>query len=184
MEAHSVAKAPERVVTERLVLRRPTAGDAPNVYAYARDPEVTRLLAFPTHRSVADTERFLADCPIRWEKGEEFCWIITLKDADDCIGAIGCRMGTHGPDIGYVLARPYWGRGYMSEAVRAVVEWASALPDVHRVWAYCDVDNAASARVLEKVGMSREGVLRKWSVSPNVSPTPRDCYVYALVRRD
>jgi RimJ/RimL family protein N-acetyltransferase len=53
---------------------------------------------------------------------------------------------------------------------------------VHRVWATCDVDNPRSARVLEKAGLSREAVLRAWGVRPNVSPEPRDMFMYAKVR--
>ena len=53
---------------------------------------------------------------------------------------------------------------------------------IHRVWAVCDVENRGSARVLEKVGMQREAILRKWLVHPNISPIPRDCYCYAIVR--
>jgi RimJ/RimL family protein N-acetyltransferase len=156
--------------------------DAPAVYAYARDPEVTRYLAFPTHQSIAAAEEFLARCAGPWDSGQEFCWLITLKDRDEAIGSIGCRVGGHGADIGYVLAKAHWGRGYMTEAGRAVVAWASARPDIHRVWAFCAVQNAASARVMEKVGMSREGILRKWFVHPNISPEPCDCLVYARVR--
>jgi RimJ/RimL family protein N-acetyltransferase len=69
------------------------------------------------------------------------------------------------------------------EAARAVLEWASTLDGVHRIWATCDVENGASARVLEKIGMAREGLLRRWAVRPNLPATPpRDAYVYSWVR--
>jgi RimJ/RimL family protein N-acetyltransferase len=70
----------------------------------------------------------------------------------------------------------------MTEAARVVVEWALSCPDVYRVWATCDVDNVASARLLEAVGMQREGVLRRWLVHPNVGDAPRDALCYALVK--
>jgi RimJ/RimL family protein N-acetyltransferase len=53
---------------------------------------------------------------------------------------------------------------------------------IFRIWAVCDVDNAASARVMEKAGMQREGVLRRWSVHPNISAEPRDSFCYAIVK--
>jgi RimJ/RimL family protein N-acetyltransferase len=174
--------APETLVTDRLVLRRPRLADAPAVYEYGRDPEVTRFLVFQTHRSVADAEDFLGTCRPRWESGEEYCWVITLGGQDRPIGSIGARVRGHAVDIGYVLARAHWRHGYATEAGRAVVAWAAGLPEVHRVWAVCDVENVASARVLEKLGMSREGVLRRWLVHPNISPVPRDSYVYARIR--
>jgi RimJ/RimL family protein N-acetyltransferase len=69
-------QAPENLVTERLVLRRPAMTDAPAVYDYGGDPDVTRYLIFPTHASRADAEEFLRTCPTRWDSGEEFCWLI------------------------------------------------------------------------------------------------------------
>jgi RimJ/RimL family protein N-acetyltransferase len=173
---------PERFVTDRLVLRRLTQSDAAAVYEYGRDPEVTRYVMFPTHRSIADAEAFLRASASRWESGEEYGWLIMLAGEQRGIGSIGCRVRGHAVDIGYVLARTSWRRGYATEAGRAIVAWAVARPEIHRVWAFCDVDNLASARVLEKLGMSREGVLRRWTVHPNVSAEPRDCYVYARVR--
>jgi RimJ/RimL family protein N-acetyltransferase len=70
----------------------------------------------------------------------------------------------------------------MSEVLTSVVQWALGQPGIYRVWATCDVDNVASARVLERVGMEREGVLRRWLVHPNVGEEPRDCICYSIVR--
>jgi len=95
---------------------------------------------------------------------------------------IAYRVREHAADIGYVLSRSLWGRGHMTEAANAVVEWAINLDFVYRVWAVCDVENKASARVLEKVGMQREGILRRYIVHPNVSLEPRDCFVYSKIR--
>ena len=70
----------------------------------------------------------------------------------------------------------------MNEAVSAIIQWSFAQPPIHRVWATCDVENLASARLLEHVGMEREGVLRRWLMHPNVSDTPRDCFCYSIVK--
>ena len=70
----------------------------------------------------------------------------------------------------------------MTEAMKAVMDWALRRGDVYRVWAVCDIDNLASARVMEKAGMQREGVLKRWSVHPNISAEPRDSYCYAVVK--
>jgi ribosomal-protein-alanine N-acetyltransferase len=85
-------------------------------------------------------------------------------------------------ELGYVLARRWWGQGFATEAAEAVVAWALAQEEVHRVWAVCDVDNVASARVLEKIGMHREGRLASWAVMPNLGGVPRDCWCYARVK--
>jgi RimJ/RimL family protein N-acetyltransferase len=92
------------------------------------------------------------------------------------------RLSGHRAELGYVLARDWWGRGFMTEAARAAVEWALGQPGIVRVWAVTDVDNHGSARVLEKIGMQREGLLRRWIVHPNLSPEPRDCWCFGRVR--
>ena len=81
-----------------------------------------------------------------------------------------------------MLARAYWGRGYMTEALKELIDWALKQKDIYRIWAVCDVDNLASARVMEKAGMQLEGTLRRWSVHPNISPEPRDSHCYAIVK--
>lgn len=70
----------------------------------------------------------------------------------------------------------------MTETVSALRVWAASEPDVYRRWAYCDVDNPTSARVLEKSGFEFEGRLRRWALHPNISDTPRDALVYSWVR--
>jgi RimJ/RimL family protein N-acetyltransferase len=62
------------------------------------------------------------------------------------------------------------------------VDWALTQPTIYRVWATCDVDNLASARLLEKIGMQREGLLRRWIIPPNISEVPRDCWCYAKTK--
>ena len=105
-----------------------------------------------------------------------------MRGEDQVIGMIGLRPRGSKADIGYVLARPHWGRGLMTEAGRAIVDLAFADPAVYRVWAVCDADNAASARVMEKLGMTLEGTLRRWIVHPNVSDAPRDALCYSRIR--
>jgi [ribosomal protein S5]-alanine N-acetyltransferase len=70
----------------------------------------------------------------------------------------------------------------MTEALSEVAGWAMRQHDIRRIGAVCDVDNPASARVMEKAGLAREGILRRWLVHPNISPEPRDCFSYALTR--
>ena len=85
--------------------------------------------------------------------------------------------------IGYVAARAYWGKGYVPEATRSIIDWAFQQPSIYRVYATTDVENVASQRVLEKVGMQCEGILRKYIVHPNFSDVPRDSYMYAIINK-
>jgi [ribosomal protein S5]-alanine N-acetyltransferase len=173
-------QAPPILITERLMLRRPQLTDATALFEeYCQDPEVTKYLIWRPHKDIQETINFLTGCLERWASGEELTWGITHKGNERIIGMVACRLRGHMADIGYVVARKYWNQGYVTEAVRAVVDWAAHLEAIFRVWAVCDTDNGASVRVLEKVGMSREGVLRRWVLHPNVSAEPRDCFVYS-----
>ncbi len=70
----------------------------------------------------------------------------------------------------------------MTEAIRTITEWALSQPSIFRVWAVCDVENAASVKVLEKAGFQQEGIFRRWLIHPDISDEPRDCYCYAAVK--
>jgi ribosomal-protein-alanine N-acetyltransferase len=174
---------PERFETDRLALRRTTAADASAIFdGYAHDPEVTRYLTWRPHRTIDDTRAYLAGCTDGWDAGTDLTWALTLAGDDRLIGMIAARPRRHMVDLGYVLARDHWGRGFMTETTIALVALAFEDAAVHRVWAVCDVDNVASARVLEKAGMTHEGVLRRWIIHPNISPDPRDVHCFARVR--
>jgi RimJ/RimL family protein N-acetyltransferase len=175
---------PNVIATPRLVLRVPVFADARTIHeTYGCDPEVVRYLTWRPHESPAQAEEFMREQLARRQAGAEFFWALTLKGGDDrLIGMIALHPGDYRVGLGYVLARAYWGRGLMTEAVAALVELALAQPEIFRVWAVCDVENTGSARVLEKAGLTREGMLRRWSLHPNVSDEPRDCFCYAKVR--
>src|SRR5690606_6355662 len=169
--------------TARLTLRPPVLEDAQAVLRnYASDPEVTRYLLWRPHVDVAQTKQFIQSCLDRWDSGKELSWIITFHGSNEAIGMISCGPEGHKAVLGYALARSYWGQGIMTEAARCVTDWLRASPKIYRIWATCDVENRASARVMEKIGMECEGVLRRWMVFPNISPEPRDSLMYAWVR--
>lgn len=175
-------KPPRLIKTRRLTLRPFTLRDAPAVFkSYAQDPEVTRFLYWQPHKSVSETRAFLETCRQSWKTGDEFIWAMTTRTGA-LVGSIGLILKGCKAEVGYVIARHCWGRGYATEAARTVVRWALAQPDTWRVWATCDADNRASARVLEKAGMQLEGVLRNWIIRPQLGPAPRDALCYSLVK--
>jgi RimJ/RimL family protein N-acetyltransferase len=134
------------------------------------------------HQSLAESEAFLRTCEEAWEARTSFPWSLWLKSDGSYAGMLAARIQGHAVNIGYVLARRLWRQGLMKEAVGGFVQWALAQPQIFRVWAVCDVDNVASARLLESVGMQCEGTLRRWISHPNVSDLPRDCLCYAVVK--
>jgi len=174
---------PEDFETERLRLRRPVLSDAESIFhAYAQDPEVTRYLVWRPHAGIETTRVFVADCDARWSALSGFPYAITLKRSDDPIGMIDLRPKGHRLEFGYVLARKYWGNGFMPEAIRAIVSASFGTKTIFRVEATCDVENKASARALEKAGLACEGTLRRYIVHPNLSPEPRDSLLYAITK--
>lgn len=172
--------------------------DAPTIYArYASDPEVTRYLPWRPHKDVEDTRTFLSGLLSAVEGGWTHAWIVEGREDQRLMGlmSMGIQSSREGDllstdeesryykvGFAYHLARCEWGLGYATEAARALVDWALGQPRVFRIWTLCDVENTASARVLEKLGLAREGVLKRWSIRPNISPEPRDSYCYALTR--
>lgn len=177
---------PETIHTPRLCLRKPLIEDAHSIYeSYGCDPEVTRFLTWRPHRSVGDAFTAMLSRLACWENGSEFSWSIT--PANEPATVMGMISAV--PDVkpwrcalGYVIAQRYWNQGFMTEAVRTLISTLFAQQGICRVWAIVDEENFASARVLEKAGMEREGILHRWSLHPNVSSLPRDCWCFASVR--
>ncbi|HEY0079568.1 MAG TPA: GNAT family N-acetyltransferase [Pyrinomonadaceae bacterium] len=176
-------KPPEHIETKRLALRMPSLSDAEAIFnSYAQDTEVTSYLTWRPHKNIQETEGFLSDCVAAWGGSARFPYVITLKESSEVIGMLEIRINDFKADVGYVVSRRHWGKGIATEALRGLVEWALSQESIYRVWALCDADNRASARVLEKVGMQCEGLLRRQIFHPNISDEPRDCYCYAAVK--
>lgn len=176
-------KPPERFDTERLILRKPRMDDAPAIFtSYAQDTEVTRYMTWRPHKNVEETYSIVELMLKLWDEGKAYSYVVTLKNLDEAIGMIAMHPEGFKVSIGYVLARSHWGKGYMTEAAQAIINWLLEQPEIYRVYATCDVENPASARVMEKVGMIREGLLRKHIIHPNISDEPRDSYIYAIVK--
>jgi len=175
-------KAPERVETRRLVLRRPRAEDAEEVFTrYANDPEVTRYLAWPRHERVAQTRAFLAFSDAEWENNPCGPYLVVSRDTGRLLGSSGLAFDSEDTaSTGYVFAKDAWGYGYATETVRAIVEIARGI-GVTRLYALCHVDHAPSWRVLEKSGFTRVALLRGGADFPNLEPgVPRDVLRYGL----
>lgn len=174
---------PKSLKTDRLSLRKAKLADAEAIFRqYATDPEVTKYVSWRAHRNLEETRDYMRMCSLAWDVGKAFHWVIECAADKQVMGMMIARVDAEKWELGYVLARQHWGRGFMTEALKELIAWALKQKDIYRVWAVCDVDNLASARVMEKSGMRREGVLRRWSVHPNLSPEPRDSYCYAIVK--
>ena len=153
-----------QLITDRLVLREFKEDDWPEVLAYQSDPRYLQYYEW-THRTADDVrqfvQRFVDQNKARPRLKHQLA--VTLAGHDAAIGNCGIRLeriDAHEADIGYELAPQHWGRGYATEAARAILRFGFEELKVHRIWAWCIADNLASARVLEKIGMQPEGRLR------------------------
>jgi RimJ/RimL family protein N-acetyltransferase len=179
--SHSDVFVPNVFNLDRIQLRRQRQSDAEALFECVSDFEVARYMDWPLATSVDQIAGRIAERDELWAAGKEFYWVITEPQEDRAVGAISCRVDEHCVDFGFFVHRRYWGKGYATEAAQAIVDWARRHPTIRRVWATCDVDNVASAHVLEKVGLSREATLRRAIVRPNLSNEPRDALVYSLL---
>lgn len=179
--ALAMAVFPEVLFTDRLRLRRLVQSDVRDVLAYASDPEVARFMTFPQASGEADVAPYLDSIQSAMDAGSEFHWAIERIGETGLVGVVSLRH-LHGFEMGYVLDRAHWGLGYMPEAASALISWAWVETDEVRVWATCDIENTKSASVMKKIGMTEEGVLRRWATHPNISLVPRDCLIFGIVR--
>lgn len=175
----------ERVETPRLILRKPMRADAEAIFRrYASDPEVTRLLGWPTHTSIRATRTFLDSSEAEWARWGAGPYLIESCEDGSLLGSTGLSFETADRAMtGYVLAKDAWGNGYATEALRATIEVARKL-GVARLYALCHPENPASSRVLEKCGFFCEGILPQHSKFPNVDGKELcDVLCYALLLR-
>lgn len=179
---------PTRLSTSRLLLREPRAEDAPAVHAaWAGDADVLRHLALSPSDSLPMTRARLAWDQARWQKKSAWTWLLFLHADRSVVGQIQLLpQRLDGPAdhlcLGYLLARARWGKGLMREALAALLPQVWAEPAVWRIDAVCDQANPASSRLLDRLGFSREGLLRRHSLHPLAGAEPRDVWLHAQVR--
>jgi ribosomal-protein-alanine N-acetyltransferase len=183
---------PPELQTERLILRAARPADAAPLFDYARDPEVARFTTWEPHTSLAEAQRFLARVVDNYRIGKLGYWAIEERSAGKLIGAVSL-MGDLVPaevppqfvharaELAYVLARPFWQQGLMTEAAGAVLRVGFAQWNLNRIEARCLVENIASARVMEKLHMKFEGILRQ---QMHVKGAFRDVKIYAILKND
>jgi ribosomal-protein-alanine N-acetyltransferase len=163
-------KAPLLVATPRLVLSAPAATDAELIFRrYAGDDDVTQYVGWPTHRTVADTQGFLAFSAAQWEQDGAGPYLIRARADGQLLGGTGIGLEPDGQAItGYVLATDAWGKGYATEALTAMVDVATGI-GVKELYALCHPQHRASWRVLEKCGFARDGSWDRPLEFPNLA---------------
>lgn len=167
------------LTTDRLLLRQFRGEDAADVLAYATDEEYGRFIPVPRPYAIRDAEAFVAQAMQRPEPDR--IWAIVHEGRVRGAIELDVDAVNRRGEIHYALARDLWGQGVMTEAGRAIVRYAFEELGLGRVFARADVRNIGSWRVMEKLGMQREGLLRR---NRMVRGEPVDDLVYGVLREE
>lgn len=147
--------------TDRIILRSWLEEDAPALFKYASDPEVGPRAGWPPHRSLDESREV-----IRTVFSGEGMWAVVLKETGEPIGCAGylpaslsnLEISEDQCEVGYWIARPYWGRGICTEALRLIVRYCFEEKGFSVLWGDYFPENPASGRVMEKCGFSDTGL--------------------------
>ncbi|MBM6384229.1 MULTISPECIES: GNAT family N-acetyltransferase [Paenibacillus] len=157
------AKSPE-FETERLLLRRLTLDDTEDYYAFASDPRVSEQTLWNCHETVDDSVQYIQRALDNYETKSVYLWGFVRKDTGHLIGRGGIfhfNELMQSASLGYAIASKEWNKGIAAEAMQPIVHYCFQELDCNRLEGRCNAGNIGSARVMEKLGMSYEGLLRK-----------------------
>lgn len=154
--------------TDRLLLRPIELKDAKSIFSYAKNPNVCRYTLWEAHNTEQDSLNYIRDYVFKYyRKGVPEPFGIALKqEPEKLIGTVGCfwvLQSAKSMELAYALAEEYWGQGLVAEASLAVMDYCFKEFGLNRIQARCKAENSASARVMEKIGMSYEGTLKSAS---------------------
>lgn len=170
--------------TDRLILRKLTIEDAADLFEYASEPEVSRFLPWEKHRTSHDTEEFIRSAIESYESSHLAPWGIALRSNNKLIGTIDFVrwLPNHfRAEIGFVLSNRYWGQGLTLEATKRVVRFGFERMELQKIEAQSMIENVQSQRVLQKLGMRFEGVLRNhWWIKDQF----RDTVQYSMLKNE
>lgn len=167
---------PDRLESERLILRRPEKGDAADFYAYAGGDRVGPMAGWQPHRSIRDTKQIIAHYV---KEGNVLA--ITTKETGRMVGTVGLHVDDHRPgtdvwQLGYALSPAHWHEGIAGEAALTVLRYAFERKWMRIVTAYCYPENTASRKLLERLGFRHEGCLRNSYLLYDGTVHDLDCF--------
>ena len=170
--------------TERLRLRRLCMRDAADIFDYSRDPQVAKYVLWDAQTSLSEARSYLRFVLRKYRLGEPASWGIELKATGRIVGTIGfmwIQRDNAAAEVGYSLARAQWGRGIMTEALEAVIEYGFRTLKLNRIEAIHELTNPASGAVMRKCGMVHEGTMREKLFNKGKYV---DVDLYAILRKD
>ena len=172
------------IETERLILRKFELKDAEQMFKnYCSRKKVTQFLTWEPHKTVEDTKNYLKNIILpAYNEISTYRWAIVLKENNQvvgCIDVVNSSENKKRAELGWVLSDDYWGQGIMPEAAKEVVKYLFDIGYI-RIEAIHDVRNPKSGRVMKKINMEHEGVLRKYN--PDWTGELQDCDMWAITK--
>jgi ribosomal-protein-alanine N-acetyltransferase len=174
----------QSLATERLVLRRICQDDLDGVIAMRGNPETMRYIPRPLVTTVEEGMAHIATIESALESNTAINWVVTLKDNDAFMGVIGLyriQPENHRAELGYMLLPEHHGKGYVTEAIDAVLAFGFETVNFHSIEAVIDPDNIASERVLQKNGFVKEAHILENELWEGKF---WDTIIYSLLRRN
>jgi ribosomal-protein-alanine N-acetyltransferase len=150
--------------TDRLILREVTEDDAPTLYEYYRDPELTKFIGFQTHNNIEQTRDFIVWMASIYQQKDSIRWGVQSRELNQLIGTAGLHFWKREircAEVGYHFGRPFWGMGFATEVLRGLIDFGFQSMNLNRIEGRHNAGNDASGRVMEKVGFQKEGVWRQ-----------------------
>lgn len=173
------------IETKRLILRKFSMEDADDMYVWASDHDVTKYLTWQSHQNINVTKDLLNEWIKEYINGDCFNWAMEQKSTGRVIGSITVvrlNKDIEACDIGYCMRKDCWGQAFMPEGLEAVLDYLFDQVGLNRIAACHDTNNPKSGRVMEKVGMKKEGILRQSGRTNDGRAT--DLVWYSTVRSD
>ena len=163
-ELTRIFRDPPELDTPRLTFRKMLKKDSEDMYEYASQRAVTEYLMWSPHDSEAYTRRYLTYLQSRYRTGEFHDWALVYRENGKMIGTCGFtrfNLEANSAEIGYVLNPAYWGMGLAPEAARRILQFGFLELRLHRIEAHYMIGNDRSRRVMDKIGMTFEGIQRE-----------------------
>ena len=170
--------------TDRLQLRELTLLDADTMFHYFKKESVIRYFGMDSFQDIEQTKNTIQYFRKKYEEGSVYRWGIVLKGTNQLIGTCGFHLMNQNhqrAEIGYELDDTYWGKGYASEALQAILTYGFETLQLIRIAAVVYTENEASHNVLKRARFTEEGLLRKYMIQNGVA---YDTVIYSLLEEE
>lgn len=160
----------------RFTIRDLNPWEGPQLFVMTGNPDVTRYMGFRMHKSVDEATQLIEQYRSSLAK-----WQGVYAD-NELLGVVGLEVARHQATMSIMFRSDWKARGAGREFCRPFVYWIFTHPHTWRLWTYVHINNTQGQRMTERMGATREGLLRRFEFFPNVSTEPQDCFVYSIVR--